>query len=80
MESIRGKKFRIKNEITGDIEETVYKVIYEEEDLEIQGLVWLYLESEYEDENVEYEVKMVNGTPTELYYARITNNAENLLV
>lgn len=80
MESIRNQKFRFKNEITGEIEETVYKVIYEEEDLEVPGLVWLYLESEYEDENVECEVKIINGVPTELYYARITNNAEELLV
>ena len=80
MENIRGKKFRLKNEITGEIQEPVYRVIYEEEDTEIQGLVWLYLESEYEDENVEYEVKIVNGNPTELYYARVTNNAEDLLV
>ena len=80
MESIKNQKFRLKNEITGEIEETAYKVIYEEEDLEIPGLVWLYLESEYGDENVEYEVKLINGQPTELYYARITNNAEDLLV
>lgn len=80
MESIRNQKFRLRNEITGDIEETIYKVIYEEEDSEIPGLVWLYLESEYEDENVEYEIKIINGTSTELYYARITNNAEELLV
>lgn len=80
MESIKNQKFRLRNEITGEIEETVYKVIYEEEDGEIPELVWLYLQSEYEDENVEYEVKMINGTPIELYYARITNNAEDLLV
>lgn len=80
MEDIRGQKFRLKNEITGDIEETVYKVIYEEEDLEIPGLIWLYLESEYGDENVERETKFVNGHPVEIYFAKITNNAEDLLI
>lgn len=74
MENIRGKKFRLRNEITGDVEETTYKVIMEEPDNEIPGLIWLYLESEYGDENVEYEPKY------NIYYARITNNAENLLV
>lgn len=74
MQNIRGQKCRLRNEITGDIEETLYTVIMEEEDLEISGLVWLYLESEYEDENVEYEPKF------NIYYAKITNNTENLLV
>ena len=46
----------------------------EEEDNEIPGLVWLYLESEYGDENSEYEPKY------NIHYAKITNNAENLLV
>ena len=74
MESIRGKKFRLKNEINQEIEETTYTVIMEEEDHEIPGLIWLYLESEYEDENVEYEPKF------DIHYAKITNNAEGLLV
>lgn len=80
MESIRGKKFRLRNEITEEVEETTYTVIYEEPDLEIPDLVWLYLESEYGDENVECETKIIDGQPTEIHYARITNNAENLLV
>lgn len=74
MESIRGKKFRLKNEITNEVEETTYTVIMEEEDNEIPGLIWLYLESEFGDENVEYEPKF------NIYYAKITNNAEGLLV
>lgn len=74
MESIRGKKFRLRNEISEELEETLYTVIMEEEDAEIPGLVWLYLESEFEDENIEYEPKY------NIYYARLTNNAEGLLV
>ena len=74
MESIRGKKFRLRNEITEELEETTYTVIMEEPDNEIPGLVWLYLESEFEDENIEYEPKF------DIYYAKITNNAEGLLV
>lgn len=74
MKSIRGEKCRMRNEITEDIEETLYTVIAEEEDTEIPGLVWLYLESEYEDENIEYEPKFG------IYYARITNNMENIIV
>lgn len=64
----------MRNEITGDIEETLYTVIAEEEDLEIPGLIWLYLESEYGDENTEFEPKY------NINYAKITNNAENLIV
>lgn len=74
MESIRGKQFRLRNEITDEVNETLYTVIMEEDDNEIPGLVWLYLESEYGDENVEYEPKY------DIHYARITNNHENLLV
>lgn len=74
MENIRGHKCRLKNEVTGEIENTIYTVIAEEEDVEIDGLVWLYLESEYGDENIEYEPKY------NIYYSRITNNAEGLLV
>ena len=74
MESIRGKQFRLRNEITGEVNETLYTVIMEEEDNEIPGLVWLYLESEYGDENIEYEPKY------DIHYAKITNNDEGLLV
>lgn len=74
MENIRGKKFRLINEITKDLMPTVYTVIMEEEDIEIPGLVWLYLESEYGDENIEYEPRY------DIKYAKITNNAEYLLV
>lgn len=74
MESIRGKQFKLRNEITNEVNETLYTVIMEEDDNEIPGLVWLYLESEYGDENVEYEPKY------DIHYARITNNHENLLV
>ena len=74
MEDIRGKKFRLRDEVTGDVNETVYTVVMEEEDNSIEGLVWLYLESEYTDENIEYEPAY------DLYYARITNNMEGLLV
>lgn len=80
MEDIRNQKFRLRNEITEEVEETTYTVIFTEEDLEIPGLVWIYLESEFGDENVEREVKIINGTPTEISYAKITNNSENLLV
>lgn len=74
MENIENKKFRLRNEITGQIEETIYTVIMEEPDNEIPNLVWLYLESEYGDENIEYEPKF------DIHYAKLTNNAENLLV
>lgn len=74
MKNIRGQKCRLRNEITGDIEDTIYTVVAEEEDVEIPGLVWLYLESEFGDENVEFEPKF------NIYYAEITNNADNLLV
>lgn len=74
MKNIRDEFFRLRNNITGELEETHYKVIMEEEDTEIPGLVWLYLESEYGDENIEYEPKF------NIYYAKITNNNENLLV
>lgn len=74
MQNIRGQKCRLRNEITGDIEETIYTVIAEEEDNEIPGLIWLYLESEFGDENIEFEPKF------NIYYAEITNNADNLLV
>lgn len=80
MEDNIKNKFRLKNEITGEIEETLYNIIYEENDSEIPGLVWLYLESEYGDENINQELKIINGYPTEIHYARITNNSENLLV
>lgn len=74
MKNIKEEKFRLRNKITDDIEETLYTVAMEEEDNEIPGLVWLYLVSEYSDENIEYEPKY------NLYYARITNNKEGLLV
>lgn len=74
MENIRGKKFRLINEVTKELEATIYTVIMEEEDNEIPGLVWLYLESEYGDENVEHEPKYG------INYAKITNNAELLLI
>lgn len=80
MEDIKNQKFRLRNEITEEIEETTYTVIFTEEDLEVDGLVWLYLESEFGDENVETEIKFVNGQPTEIKYAKITNNQEGLLV
>ena len=74
MKNIMNEKFRLRNEITGDIDETIYTVAMVEEDREDPGLVWLYLISEYGDENIEYEPKY------NLYYAKITNNMENLLV
>lgn len=80
MENIIREKFRLRNEITEDLEETIYTVIFVEEDLEIPGLIWIYLESEYEDENIECETKVLNGKHIEIYYAKITNNSENLLV
>lgn len=64
----------MRNEITLDIEETVYTIIAEEPDSEIPELVWLYLESEYGDENIEYEPKF------NINYAKLTNNQENLIV
>lgn len=74
MDSIRGHECRMRNEITGDIEETMYTVIMEEPDMDIPGLVWLYLESEYSDDNIEYEPKF------NIKYAKITNNKENLII
>lgn len=74
MKDIRQEMFRLRNEITGEIEETKYTIILQEEDDEIPGLVWLYLESEYGDENIEYEPKY------NIKYAKITNNEEGLLV
>lgn len=74
MKNIRGRKFRLINEITKELDATVYTVIMEEEDTEIPELVWLYLESEYGDENVEYEPRY------DIKYAKITNNAELRLV
>lgn len=74
MKDIRQEMFRLRNEITGEIEETKYTIILQEEDDEIPGLVWLYLESEYGDENTEYEPKY------NIKYAKITNNKEGLLV
>ena len=46
----------------------------DEPDDEYPNLVWLYLVSEYSDENVEYEPKY------NLYYAKLTTNQEGLLV
>ena len=74
IKNIRGQKCYMRNEITGDVEETLYTVIMEEEDREIPGLIWLYLESEYGDENIEFEPKF------NIHYAKITNNHENLIV
>lgn len=74
MKNIKDETFRLRNKITDDIEETMYTVGMEEEDNEIPGLVWLYLVSEYSDENIEYEPRY------NLYYAKITNNQEGLLV
>ena len=80
MEDIRKQTFRLRSEITGEVGETNYTVIFTEEDNEIPGLVWIYLESQFGDENVEREVKFINGTPTEICYAKVTNNSEGLLV
>lgn len=74
MKDIRKEKFRLRDRISGDLEETLYTVGMEEEDIEIPGIVWLYLVSEYEDENIHYEPRY------DLHYAVITNNAEGLLV
>lgn len=74
MKNIRGRQCRMRNEITLDIQPTIYTVISEEPDPEIEDLVWLYLESEYGDENIEYEPKF------DIHYAKITNNFENLIV
>ncbi len=74
MKDINNEKFRLRNKITGDIENTWYRIIMEEEDPEIPGLVYLYLLSEYEDENVEYEPRY------NIYYAKMTTNMEGLLV
>lgn len=74
MENIINKTFRLRDTLTGDIEETLYKVIMVEEDNEIPGLVWIYLESEFGDENIEFEPRY------NFYYSKITNNEEGLLV
>lgn len=68
------EKFRLRNEITGEVEETLYTIGYTEPDYEIPDLLWFYLVSEYGDENIEYEPRY------NLYYAKMTNNEENLLV
>lgn len=72
--SMIGERVRLRNEISGDIEETTYTIEAVEEDNEIPDLIWFYLVSEYGDENTEYEAKY------NLYYAKITNNLEGLLV
>ena len=74
MENIRNKKCRMRDEISLEIQSTIYTIIAEEPDDSIPGLVWLYLESEYGDENIEYEPKF------NINYAKITNNQENLIV
>lgn len=74
MKNIKEERFRLRNRITGDIEDTWYAVAMEEQDPEIPELVFLYLVSEYEDDNVEYEPKY------DLYYAKMTTNLEGLLV
>lgn len=74
MKNIKEERFRLRNKITGDIEDTWYAVAMEEPDPEIPELVFLYLVSEYEDDNVEYEPKY------DLYYAKMTTNLEGLLV
>lgn len=65
---------RVRDELSGELLETKYKIIFQEPDNEIQGLIWLYLESEYGDENIHYEP--MYG----IHYAKITNNMENLIV
>lgn len=72
--SLKGQKFRLRDRIIGELEETLYTVIAEEPDYDIPGLVWIYLESEYGDENIEYEPKF------DIYYAKMVANTENLLV
>lgn len=74
MKDIRNEQFRLRDRITGELEETWYTVGMDEPDDEYPDLVWLYLVSEYSDENVEYEPKY------NLYYAKLTNNQEGLLV
>lgn len=65
---------RLRDELSGELDSTKYKIILEEPDTEDPDLIWIYLESEYSDENVEYE-------PTyNFYYAKITNNYEGLIV
>ena len=68
------EKFRLRDEITGEVQETLYTIGYIEQDDEIPELEWYYLVSEYNDENIEFEPKY------NLHYAKITNNEENLLV
>ena len=68
------EKFRLRDEITGEVQETLYTIGYIEQDYEIPELEWYYLVSEYNDENIEFEPKY------NLHYAKITNNEENLLV
>lgn len=74
MKNIINEQFRLRDRISGELEETLYTVAAVEEDFEIPELVWLYLVSPYGDENVIYEPKF------DLHYAKITNNAEGLLV
>ena len=74
MKEIVGQKFRLRSDITGELEDTWYTVLAVEEDEDIEGLFYIYLESEYEDENIEYDEKF------NIKYATITTNKENLLV
>lgn len=74
MEKYKGNFYRLRNNVSLEIEQTKYTIIAEEPDAETDGLIWYYLESEYGDENIEYEPKF------NIYYAKITNNQEGLLV
>lgn len=74
MDLLRGKRFRLRDDVTGELEETMYTIIAEEPEPDYPGLIWLYLESEYNDENTEYEPKF------DIHYAKIVANKENRLV
>ena len=73
-QDLLGREFRMKDPITLDVKSTVYTVKAVELDEDIPGLVWMYMVSEYADDNIEFEHKF------NLKYAKITNNQEGLLI
>lgn len=70
-------RYRLRDRITGEVQETWYRIVYDEIDRDISGLVFLYLESEYEDENTETGTDKYGN---EFKYATIVANTEGLLV
>lgn len=70
-------RYRLRDRVTGEVQETWYRIIAEDLDGDIPGLSFLYLESEYEDENKETGTDKYGN---EFKYAAIVANTEGLLV